>query len=127
MNEMLDKPKENMYPKTELFELARKLNTVTRNTGTVIFPIKYTATDGNQKIHKEFIEYTFNDANNEYMVAIGKLLEYKKVHDRIALLEAQMRSLEEFVFKQLQAYEVEFEDFKKSNIVVEEKKGNNTF
>ena len=75
-------------------EVSKTLNEMSKNAGTITFPVKYTATDGNRTIHKEFVRFAFDTSNNEYLMAIGKLLEYKKMFDKLFELESRILVLE---------------------------------
>jgi len=75
-------------------EVSKTLNEMSKNAGTITFPVKYTATDGNRNIHKEFVRFAFDTSNNEYLMAIGKLLEYKKIFDKLFEMESRVLALE---------------------------------
>ena len=82
-----------------MVELARGLSDITRKAGRYKFLITFTATDGNLKTLEEFQKYAFAKANNEYLIAINKLLEYNDIftymqsmENRISLLESEVYS-----------------------------------
>jgi ADP-glucose pyrophosphorylase len=91
-----------MEEKVEVNDVVQELNDISKNVGTMGFSIKYTATPGNMKVHKAFKQYAFDNANNEYLLAIGKLLEYYDLFrflvaldERVAELEKQMKLMSE--------------------------------
>ena len=84
-----------MEEKKDVAEMIEELNEVSKNVGTMGFSIKYTATPGNVKIHKAFKQFAFDTSNNEYLAAIGKLLEYYDMFRYIALLEERISVLEQ--------------------------------
>lgn len=82
-----------------MVELAKGLSDITRKAGRYKFLITFTATEGNLKTLEEFQKYAFAKANNEYLIAINKLLEYSDIfnymqnmENRISLLEAEVYS-----------------------------------
>jgi hypothetical protein len=86
--------------KMNMYELSKELNSISKNAGSINFSVGYTATEGNIRIHEDFQRFAFEKANNEYLMAIGKLLEYKDLfvylfdlHHRIGVVEAQVESL----------------------------------
>lgn len=93
-------------------ELSRTLNEMSKNAGTITFPIKYTSTESNRKIHQEFIQFAFDTSNNEYLMAIGKLLEYRKIFDKLFELETRVLALEIQVFSKQEEKKEEKKDVK---------------
>jgi len=77
-----------------VMDLARELSDISKNTGRVSFKVSYTATDGNLKIHEDFQRFAFAKANNEYLAAVGKLLEYQKIFEYLVDLDERLSKLE---------------------------------
>lgn len=86
----------------DVFEISKDLNDLSRKVGTVAFQIKYSSTDGNKDIHKRFLEYAFKNANNEYLVAIGKLLDLEDFDKRFSELEDRLAAMEVMVLEHLE-------------------------
>lgn len=83
-----------------MYELSKELNSISKNAGSVSFSVGYTATDGNLKIHEAFQKFAFDNCNNEYLMAIGKLLEYKEIFEylldlnqRLGFIESEVKLL----------------------------------
>lgn len=88
--------------KQSMFDLSRELNELSKNAGSVSFSVGYTATEGNISIHEAFQRFAFENANNEYLMAIGKLLEYKDIFEylldlnqRVSVVESEVKVLGE--------------------------------
>lgn len=82
--------------------LSKEFSDVSRGSGRVSFMVGYTATPGNVRIHEEFLRFSFDSCNNEYLAAIGKLLEYKQIFEylldlnqRLGFVEAELKALSE--------------------------------
>jgi len=89
------------YEEKTTNDLVKYFSDVSRNSGKVTFKITYTATPGNILIHKAFQKYAFDEANNEYLAAIGKLLDnasfieiYKDINQRLCAVEAKIAEQE---------------------------------
>lgn len=91
------------YRPSKIFDLVKDLNEYTKGIGTVAMLIKYQATPGNMQIHEDFLKYAFEEANNEYMVAIGKLLQLTKLGARIDALEQRLNILEVLTLDHVEA------------------------
>ncbi|HEY9702087.1 MAG TPA: hypothetical protein V6C58_06560 [Allocoleopsis sp.] len=95
--------KENFIPShPNIMDVAKNFSEVSKNAGRYKFLITFTATEGNIKILQKFQKYAFDNANNEYLVAINKLLDYaeimeyfKSIEHRVALLESELDVLKE--------------------------------
>lgn len=81
-------------------DLTKEFSDVSRGSGKVSFKVGYTATPGNVRIHEEFLRFSFDAANNEYLAAIGKLLEYKQIFEylldlnqRLGFVEAELKAV----------------------------------
>lgn len=72
-----------MNRKTNIFEMAKELNELARNAGSIEFKINYNATDGNIAIHEAFLRFCADNSNNERLAGIGKLLEYYSIFELI--------------------------------------------
>ena len=86
--------KERVSRDPQMLDLAKELSGISKNVGTVGFMIKYSATPGNLKIHEGFQRYAFDEANNEYLVAIDKLLQNAKFIDYFRVLDERITILE---------------------------------
>jgi len=69
-------------------------NDISKNAGIVSFKIKYAAIPSNREIHKDFTEFAFNEANNNYLNAINLLLKYKKIFDWFEVFEQRISQIE---------------------------------
>lgn len=109
--------------KDEAQELINNFNEVSKNAGTVAFKIKYTAIPSNRKIHKDFAEFCFEEANNNYLSGLNILLKYSKIFDwldrieeRLTQTETNMNLLRDYVLQSIkEENKNEKEDDKKSN------------
>jgi len=90
----MDEKKDYIMRDPGMTELARELSGLSRNAGTVGFMVKYSATKGNIKVHEEFQRYAFDTANNEYLVAIDKLLQNARFIDYFRELDERVTRLE---------------------------------
>lgn len=111
--------KKDFYRPPQVFNLVKELNEYTKNIGTVALLIKYQATPGNLKTHEEFLKFAFEEANNEYMVAIGKLLTFAKLSERLDSIEHRLNALEVLTLNHV-------EDCNKEEDVVDEGQGSFT-
>jgi hypothetical protein len=100
--------------KMNMFELSKELNSISKNAGTINFSVGYTATEGNIKVHEDFQRFAFEKANNEYLMAIGKLLEYKDLflylfdlNQRLGVVEAKLEQLMSVEIKEPEPVKVE--------------------
>jgi hypothetical protein len=98
--EMVEEKKNVVKNKQSMFDLSRELNELSKNAGSVSFSVGYTATEGNISIHEAFQRFAFESANNEYLMAIGKLLEYKDIFEylldlnqRVSVVESEVKVL----------------------------------
>jgi hypothetical protein len=73
-----------MVSKQELFDLGKKLTKMSSENGDMGFSIKYTATDGNLRIHEDFIKFCFDNSNNEFLQGIKLLLDSYKTAELIS-------------------------------------------
>jgi len=97
----------NVYERNpKMTDLARELSIISKNIGNVGFSVKYPATESNIGIHERFIRFAFDEANGDYIVAIGKLLDYAELGTRIDSIEQRLQMLEVMVLDH-------FEDNKK--------------
>lgn len=85
-------------------EIAKSFSEISRNAPKTTFKITYTATDGNVIIDKEFQEFCFKYANNEYLQGIAVLLHswkhYKELgalNEYVSILDSRITKLEEKV------------------------------
>lgn len=74
--------------------LAKHLSEISKGAGKISFKIGYTATEGNQEIHKAFQNFCYEKANNEYLAGIGKLLEYSEIFSYLVNLDSRITELE---------------------------------
>ena len=88
----------------ETQELINDLNEHSKNAGTVVFKVKYTAIPSNREIHKAFAKFCFEEANNNYLNGISKLLIYKSIfevferfEDRLSKAEYNLEQLRDFI------------------------------
>lgn len=122
----MEKSVENRFVQnSKMLELARTLSQNSRNVGEFGFNVKYNATEGNLQIHEDFIKFSFDKANGEYLVAIGKLLQYYESSKRIDMLEARLEALETLVLDHLSKGDVD--GLRKEEEKVVEKKVIKTF
>lgn len=78
----------------DMSDLAKELSEVSRKAGKVSFKITFTATPGNIEIQKRFQQFCFDQANNEYLMGIGKLLDYAAFLGYLVELEQRVEALE---------------------------------
>ncbi len=90
----MNEKKEYVGRDPTMINLAKELSTMSRNAGTVGFTIKYSATKGNIAVHEEFQKYCFDEANNEYLIAIDKLMQNAKFIDYFRGLDERITVLE---------------------------------
>jgi hypothetical protein len=90
----MDEEKGYIQRDPNMTKLARELSSFSRGAGIVGFSIKYSATEGNLKIHEAFQKFAFDEANNEYLVAIDKLLNNAKFIDYFRVLDERITRLE---------------------------------
>lgn len=83
-------------------EIAQSFSDISRNSGRTAFKVTYTATEGNLEIDKEFQEFCFKYANNEYLQGIKLLLQYFKhykelyaLNDYVAVIDARLTDVED--------------------------------
>ena len=74
--------------------VAKAFSEVCRSSGKTMFPISYTVTEGNLKIDKDFQEFCFRNANNEYLQGIALLLNIAKHYEDIKGLEEYMSQID---------------------------------
>jgi hypothetical protein len=74
-------------------EVSKYFSDISRNAGKVVFRITYTATPGNIEIDKQFQEFCFKHANNEYLVGLQLLLKAFKHYDDVVSLSAMIDGL----------------------------------
>jgi len=98
-----------------IFDLANELSDVCKKSPKISFRISYTATNGNKDIHKAFLSYAHDKANNEYLAAIGKLLEVADTFYYLKALESQLAELNVRVAA-LEAKPVEVKDESKKTL-----------
>ena len=96
-------------------EVAKSFSDISRNSPKTTFKVTYTATEGNIIIDKEFQQFCFDYANNEYLQGITLLLQswrhYKELgalNEYVSIVDARVSKLEE--------------DFEKSKLPKEEVK-----
>lgn len=97
---MVDEMKERIVRVESTARLAKELSDVSRQSVRTGFNIQYTATPGNVEVHERFLKYAFEEANNEYLVAISKLLEcaewveyLKQLSARLDIVESKVAEL----------------------------------
>lgn len=83
--------------KMDVVDLANELSSICKNSPRISFRISYTATEGNKAIHKAFLQYSHEKANNEYLAAIGKLMETADIFYYLRLLEQEIAEIKEKV------------------------------
>ena len=95
-------------------EIAKSFSDLSRNSPKTTFKITYTATDGNVIIDREFQQFCFDYANNEYLQGIAILLQswkhYKELgalNEYVSIVDARVTKLEE--------------EFEKSKLPIEHK------
>ena len=99
MNEEVCDDKVFLKRDPKMTELARNLSGLSKNAGTVGFIIKYTATDPNIRVHEEFQRFAFEEANNEYLLAISKLLDHARFSRYFEVMDQRLSALEAEVYK----------------------------
>lgn len=90
---------------SSIVELSNALRDVSKNSGIVVLQIKYNATPGNVKIHEAFLKYAADETNNEYLMAIGKLLTMAELGKRVDSLQQRLEALEVLVLDHLKVAE----------------------
>lgn len=82
-------------------DVAKYFSDICRNSGKVSFKVTYTATEGNILVDKEFQEFCFKNANNEYLSGISLLLasykhyeELKGITDYLEELDSRITIIE---------------------------------
>jgi len=102
----MEEQKQFIMRHPKMTELARDLSIMSKNIGDVGFSIKYPATEGNISIHENFIRFAFDETNGDYIVAIGKLLDYCNSSKRIDSIEDRVGVLEVFLIDNVNKEEV---------------------
>lgn len=69
-------------------------NEHSRNAGRMTLFVTYTAIPSNREIVKDFAEYAYNEANNNYLSAIKQLMDNKRFTDHIIELEQRVYEVE---------------------------------
>lgn len=110
----MDEKKEYVGRDPKMTELARSFSTMSRDVGTVGFMVKYSATEGNIKIHEDFQKYAFENANNEYLMAIDKLMQNAKFIDYFRVLDERITRLENGMQVKEEKEEVEADSMPKT-------------
>jgi hypothetical protein len=83
------------YTKCEdRISVAKAFSEVCRSSGKTMFPVTYTVTEGNLQIDKDFQEFCFKYANNEYLAGISLLLNIAKHYEDIKGLEDYMSQID---------------------------------
>jgi len=90
----MEEKKEFIGRDQTMIDLAKDLSKISKNAGTVGFTIRYSATSGNLKVHEAFQKYAFEEANNEYLLAIDKLLKNAEFIDYFKVLDERVTRLE---------------------------------
>ena len=101
--------------KMNIIDFANELSSVCKNKPKISFRVSYTATDGNTEIHKAFLQFAHDKSNNEYLAAIGKLLETADIFYYLRLLESEIMEIKlklAFLEKQEVKQEVKEEEKK---------------
>lgn len=78
----------------ETQEFIDAMNEHSKNIGTVAFHIKYAAIPGNREIHKQFADFCYKHANNNYLNGISILLKYKTIFDWLERIEDRIYEVE---------------------------------
>lgn len=83
-----------MNEKDETQEVIDSLNEMSRNAGSVSFNVRYSAIPGNRKVHKQFVEFAANEANNNYISAINLLMKYRTIFEWLDRINERLDDLE---------------------------------
>lgn len=75
-------------------EVAKYFSDICRNSGKVSFKVTYTATEGNILVDKEFQEFCFKYANNEYLSGISLLLNTYKHYEELKNITEYLEELD---------------------------------
>jgi hypothetical protein len=74
-------------------EVAKSFSEISRNAPRTTFKITYTATDGNVIVDKEFQQFCFDYANNEYLQGIALLLKSWRHYRELGALNEYIQAV----------------------------------
>jgi hypothetical protein len=78
-----------------IMDVAKGLSDASRSAGRYKFLITFTATKGNLDSLQKFQKFCFEHCNNEYLVAITRLMDYASIFEYLKNLEARISLLEQ--------------------------------
>jgi hypothetical protein len=120
---MEEKRNEFIPSHPSIMDVAKGLSEASKNAGRYKFLITFTATEGNLKVLQKFQRFSYDNCNNEYLVAINKLLDYVDIFNYLKSLDSRISILEEEILE-LKAGKVEIKEEQKE---VKKEEGIKTF
>ena len=78
----------------KIVQITKELSDYYKTSDRVGFAVTYTSTEGNLDVHERFVRFCAQNANNEYLLGISKLLEYAEFVTLLLDIDRRLQVLE---------------------------------